>query len=342
MSEVVHTRREPVPTAVRSRGPREAPNRFAEHDPDDALRIVAIVPCHNEAAAVARVVTDLRESVPGIVVYVYDNNSTDRTADVAREAGAVVRTETSPGKGNVIRRAFADLDADVYVVIDGDDTYDATVCSDLVTTLLSGPYDQVTGVRRQVSATAYRRGHSAGNRMFNVLVSRLFGAPVTDMLSGYRAFSRRFVKSFPAASRGFEIETELTIHSVNLRVPQAEVEVDFKDRAEDSESKLRTYHDGSRILRLIMELLRHERPVVFHGLLAGLLFAVALILGLPVLTEFAETGLVPRFPTAILASSLVILSMLVLVAGVILGGLRRVRQEATRLFYLAQPGIGCG
>jgi hypothetical protein len=197
----------------------------------------------------------------------------------------------------------------------------------------------VTGVRHQVSESAYRRGHATGNRMFNALVSALFGRRVTDMLSGYRVFSRRFVKSFPAASRGFEIETELTVHSVNLRVPQIEQEVEFRDRTDGSESKLRTYHDGCRILRLILALVRHERPLLFHGVLAGMLLLASVLLGLPVIAEYAATGLVPRFPTAVLASSAGILSMLTLVTGAILDGLRRTRQETTRLFYLSHPGV---
>lgn len=300
-------------------------------------RVAAIVPCHNEAGSVERVVRDLSAAVPGITVYVYDNNSTDDTAEVAKQAGAVVRREDAKGKGNVVRRAFADIDADTYVLIDGDDTYDATACQQLVDMLHDGPYDQVTGVRQETTATAYRPGHATGNRLFNTLVTAIFGTRVTDMLSGYRVFSRRFVKSFPAVSREFEIETELTVHAVNLRVPQVEVPVGFKDRAAGSESKLRTYHDGLRILRLILELTRHERPLLYHGVVAAALFATGLGLGLPIVAQFAETGLVPRFPTAILAASLMILAFLALVTGLILDGLRRSRRESARLFYLALP-----
>lgn len=303
-------------------------------------RIAAIVPCHNEAASVATVVKDLCAAVPDITVYVYDNNSTDDTGEVAANAGAVVRSELTKGKGNVVRRAFGDIEADVYVLIDGDDTYDASTCGTLIATLLEGPYDQVTGVRQQTTETAYRSGHAVGNRIFNTLVSRIFGTKVNDMLSGYRVFSRRFVKSFPAVSREFEIETELTVHSVNLRVPQTEARVGFKDRTDGSESKLRTYHDGLRILRLIMELTRHERPLLYHGSLALVSFAIGLGLGLPVVAEFFETGLVPRFPTALLASSLVILAFLVLMTGFILEALRRNRRETARLFYLTLPAPG--
>jgi glycosyltransferase involved in cell wall biosynthesis len=308
-------------------------------DPVVETRIAAIVPCYNEAASIASVVRDLHAAVPGIAVYVYDNNSTDGTAELAEEAGAIVRREATKGKGNVVRRAFADTDADIYVLIDGDDTYDASRTAELVDLLREGPYDQITGVREQVTETAYRRGHALGNRMFNKLVGALFGTPVNDMLSGYRVFSRRFVKSFPALSREFEVETELTVHAMNMRVPQTETAVGFKDRQEDSESKLRTYHDGSRILWLIMELTRHERPLLYHGLLGLALFLVGLLLGLPVIAEYAETGLVPRLPTAVLAASLMILALLMLVTGLILDGLRRSRRESARLSYLTIPAL---
>ncbi len=303
-----------------------------------APEIVAIVPCYNEEAAVATVVGDLRRAVPGITVYVYDNNSTDRTAQVAAEAGAVVRTERRKGKGNVVRRAFADIDADVYLLIDGDDTYDAAAAPRLIAALLDGPLDHVLGTRKQTTEqSAYRPGHETGNRMFNRLVGFLFGEPVSDMLSGYRVFSRRFVKSFPALSREFEIETELTVHTMNLRVPQVEVPVGFKDRPEGSESKLRTYHDGLRILRLIVQLVQHERPLLFHGLIAAVFALVGLGLGLPVVWEYYQTGLVPRFPTAILASSLILIAILGLVVGLVLNGVLRAREEAARLEYLRWP-----
>jgi glycosyltransferase involved in cell wall biosynthesis len=300
--------------------------------------VVAIVPCYNEEAAVGKVVADLTAAVPGITVYVYDNNSSDRTAEVARAAGAIVRTELRRGKGNVVRRAFADLDADVYLLIDGDDTYDAAAAPHLIETLLSGPYDHVLGVRtEETDQSAYRPGHAAGNKMFNRLVSALFGEPVSDMLSGYRVFSRRFVKSFPALSREFEIETELTVHSVNLRVPQVEVAVGFRDRPEGSESKLRTYHDGFRILRLIGELLQYERPLAFFGSIGAALVLVSIALGIPIVWTFAHTHTVPRLPTAVLASSLVIVAMLSLVVGLVLNGVLRARQEAARLQYLRWP-----
>lgn len=299
--------------------------------------IAAIVPCHNEAAAIRQVVEDLKRVQPDMTIYVYDNRSTDDTAAIAAEAGAIVRHEKMKGKGNVIRRAFADVDADIYVLIDGDDTYDAEALPSMIRELREGPLDHVVGVRKQVSATAYRPGHSSGNKAFNALVSRVFGYRVNDMLSGYRVFSRRFVKSFPAVSREFEVETELTVHSMNLRVPQAEVEVGFKDRPEGSESKLNTYSDGIKILRLIVSLVRHERPWLFHGLAGALVLIASLILGIPIVAEFAETGLVPRFPTAFLAASLAIIAVLVWLLGLILDGIAKSRRETSRLSYLTFP-----
>lgn len=300
----------------------------------DSLDIAVIVPCHNEEVAVGKVIEDLRRELPKARIFVYDNLSTDRTAEIAVEAGAILRRETSKGKGNVVRRAFADIEADVYLMIDGDDTYDAGAARRMIETLVAGPYDHVLGVRKQVSDTAYRPGHSTGNKAFNAVVSSLFGTRVNDMLSGYRAFSRRFVKSFPAVSREFEIETELTVHSVNLRLPQTEVAVGFSDRAEGSESKLSTFRDGFKILGLLANLTRHERPVLFHGVLAGLFMLVALLLGIPLLAEFVETGLVPRLPTALLASSLVIIAVLIVIVGIVMDALTKSRREAARLFYL--------
>lgn len=299
------------------------------------LRIAAIVPCHNEAIAIGKVVGDLRAAVPEMAVYVYDNNSTDGTDEVARAAGAVVRHERVKGKGNVVRRAFADVDADVYLMIDGDDTYDAAAAPRMIATLLDGPYDHVLGVRTEVTAGAYRPGHATGNRLFNLIVSRIFGVQVRDMLSGYRVFSHRFVKSFPAVSREFETETELTIHAATLRVPQAEVEVDFTDRPEGAESKLRTYHDGFKILRLILHLSRVERPVLFHSTVAMLLGLVGIVLGAPVVVEYLDTGLVPRLPTAILAATIELLAFMTFFLGLTLSALKRTKDENMRLVYLS-------
>lgn len=298
------------------------------------LRIAAIVPCHNEELAIEKVITDLRVAVPTMDIYVYDNASTDRTVEVAMAAGAIVRHEYTKGKGNVVRRAFADVDADVYVLIDGDDTYATADLPAMIDSLLGGPYDHVLGVRREAQAGAYRPGHELGNRGFNWFVSGVFGSSVSDMLSGYRVFSRRFVKSFPALSREFEIETELTVHAMSLRVPQVEVPVGFKDRPAGSESKLRTYHDGFRILSLIIGLIRHERPMMFYGLAGALLAIIGILIGIPVVIDFVETGLVPRLPTAVLAVGVVIVAFLSGVIGLILDGVLKARRELSRLNYL--------
>lgn len=299
-------------------------------------RVAAIVPCHNEEITVAKVVSDLRTAVPGIVVYVYDNCSTDRTAERAAEAGAVVRRENSPGKGNVVRRAFADI----YVMIDGDDTYEASHLPEMIEALVSGPYDHVLGVRQDnQETTSYRPGHEAGNKMFNRLTGWLFQSKVSDMLSGYRVFSRRFVKSFPAISKRFEIETELTVHMMSLRLPSIEVPIDFRERPDGSESKLSTFKDGFRILGLITALVRHERPRLYYGTFTVLLGGLSLILGLPVVWEFWQTGLVPRFPTAILAAACMGLAFLLGSVGLTLDGLRRARRETSRLAYLGLPAV---
>ncbi|WP_239525678.1 glycosyltransferase [Microbacterium sp. B35-30] len=299
-----------------------------------AMRVAAIVPCHNEALAIGKVVADLRATVPHMDIYVYDNASTDETVDVARNAGAIVRHEYTKGKGNVVRRAFADVDADVYVLIDGDDTYATADLPDMIDALLEGPYDHVLGVRRETEAGAYRPGHELGNRGFNWFVSGVFGSPVSDMLSGYRVFSRRFVKSFPALSREFEIETELTVHAMSLRVPQKEVSVGFKDRPAGSESKLRTYHDGFRILGLIIGLIRHERPMLFYGLTGVAIAFLGVLVGIPVVLDFLQTGLVPRLPTAILTVGIVIVAFLAWMIGLILDGVLKSRREFSRLNYL--------
>jgi glycosyltransferase involved in cell wall biosynthesis len=299
--------------------------------------IACVVPCHNEETAVATVVRDLRAALPEAEIYVYDNRSTDRTAEVAREAGATVRQELRKGKGNVIRRAFADIDADALVLIDGDDTYEAARARDMVDLLFEGPYDQVLGVRHQTCDGAYRAGHAAGNRLLTGSVRALFGHEVTDMLSGYRVFSRRFVKSFPALSHQFETETEMTVHALKLRLPTAEVPVAYKDRPDGGESKLHTYRDGWRILRVIANLARRERPALVHAAVAGILALTALLLGVPVIAEFLRTGTVPRIPTAILAAALMTIAALVLLVGYILESVMHMRQEQSRLVHLAYP-----
>ncbi|MGI5376159.1 glycosyltransferase family 2 protein [Streptomyces sp. CA-251387] len=297
--------------------------------------IACVVPCHNEEAAVGKVVRGLRAALPEADIYVYDNASTDRTVEVAREAGAIVRQEPRKGKGNVIRRAFADVDADALLIIDGDDTYDASRARELVDLLFEGPYDQVVGARRETVSAAYRAGHAAGNKLLTGAVRSLFGNDVTDMLSGYRVFSRRFVKSFPALAREFETETEMTIHALHLRLPTAEVTVDYRVRPAGSESKLRTCRDGWRILRVILDLARRERPSLVHTVVAGLLALVSVVLGVPVIAEFLRTGTVPRIPTAILAAAIMTIAALVLLVGYILESLMHMRQEQSRLAHLA-------
>jgi hypothetical protein len=299
--------------------------------------VACVVPCHNEETAIGKVVRDLRAALPEAVVYVYDNASTDGTVTAALKAGAIVRHEPRKGKGNVIRRAFADVEADALLIIDGDDTYDASCAREMVDLLFAGPYDQVVGVRRQTVDTAYRTGHAVGNRILTDVVRSLFGNDVSDMLSGYRVFSRRFIKSFPALSREFETETEMTVHALSLRLPTAELEVGFKDRPTGSASKLRTFRDGRRILGLILGLARRQRPALFHSAIAGLLAVVSLALGLPVVVEFARTGVVPRVPTALLAASIMIIAVLVLLVGYILESFMYMRQEQTRLAHLQYP-----
>lgn len=320
-------------------GSREVKEFTFVHDAQE-LRIAAIVPCHDEALAIGKVVADLKEAVPSIDVYVYDNASTDDTVSIATAAGAIVRHEYSKGKGNVVRRAFADVEADIYVLVDGDDTYAASDLPRMIEELLSGPYDHVLGVRRQEQDGAYRPGHELGNKAFNMLVSGVFRSGVSDMLSGYRVFSRRFVKSFPALSREFEIETELTVHAMSLRVPQAEVHVGFRDRPAGSESKLRTYHDGFRILSLIIGLIRHERPMLFYGLSGTVLALIGIIVGIPVVIDFLETGLVPKLPSAVLSVGIVIVAVLSWMIGLILDGVLKSRREFSRLNYLTYEAPG--
>lgn len=299
--------------------------------------IAVLVPCLNEEAAIGKVVSDFRAALPTATIYVYDNNSTDKTAEVAAAAGAVVRREHRPGKGNVVRRMFQDVEADIYVMVDGDDTYDASVAPQLVARLLDEQLDMVVGRRIETHQAAYRAGHRFGNRLLTGLVARLFGAQIVDMLSGYRVFSRRFVKSFPSSSREFEIETELTVHAMQMRMAIAEIDTNYKERPPGSTSKLRTFRDGWRILMTIMNLVRNERPLLFFALLALFLALVAIALGTPVILEYLDTGLVPRFPTAILASALMVIAVISLATGAILDLVAHVRREAKRLAYLQHP-----
>jgi glycosyltransferase involved in cell wall biosynthesis len=302
-----------------------------------APRIAVLIPCRNEEVAISRVVAAFRAALPAASIYAYDNNSTDNTAQVARDAGALIGMEEQQGKGHVVRRMFADVDADIYVLVDGDDTYDATAAPAMVSLLLERQLDMVTAVRVTDAAAAYRPGHRTGNSLLTGLVRHLFGARIHDMLSGYRAFSRRFVKSFPALSAGFETETELTVHALQLALPVGEIHAPYRERPAGSASKLRTVSDGLRILRLILMLVKDERPLPFFSLCGAGFLVIGLALGTSILLEFWRTGLVPRLPTAIVAAALVALSFLSFACGLILDSVGRGRREMKRLAYLALP-----
>jgi glycosyltransferase involved in cell wall biosynthesis len=303
-----------------------------------APRIAVLIPCYNEAEAIEGVVKDFAAALPTAVIYVYDNNSTDETKARAANAGAIVRTETFQGKGNVVRRMFADIEAEAYVLVDGDGTYDAASAAVMVDTLLANSLDMVNGWRVPVSSAAFRPGHVFGNKLLTGTVAMIFGNRLRDMLSGYRVFSRRFVKSFPALASGFETETELTVHALELRLPLAEIQTPYRDRPPGSMSKLNTFRDGFRILRTIVYLVKEERPMQFFSLVALVLFAASLILGWPVIMTFLETGLVPRLPTAVLAVGTMILSAVSCVAGLILDTVTLSRRELKRLHYLGLQG----
>ena len=298
-------------------------------------RIAVLLPCYNEEATIAATVAGFRSALPGATIYVYDNNSGDRTSDIAARAGAVVRTERQQGKGHVVRRMFADIDADVYVMADGDLTYDPEAAPQMVSLLLADQYDMVVGTRRHEAAGSERKGHVLGNRVFTGLLARLFGRSFNDIFSGYRVFSRRFAKSFPVLSSGFEIETEMSVHALELRMPVGEVETRYLARPEGSESKLSTYGDGWRILKTIATLYRIERPVLFYGGIGALLLVAALILSIPLVVTYIETGLVPRVPTAILVTGMTIVAVLCFFAGLILDTVTRGRREMRRLAYLS-------
>jgi glycosyltransferase involved in cell wall biosynthesis len=303
-------------------------------------RVAVLVPCFNEELAVPKVVADFQAVLPGATVYVYDNNSTDRTVEVARGAGAVVRRETRQGKGNVVRRMFADIDADIYLLVDGDATYDAPSARAMIDRLIDDRLDMVVAARVEEVREAYRRGHRTGNRLLTGFVTSTFGRSFTDILSGYRAFSRRFVKSFPVLSRGFEIETELTVHALELELPVAEIPAPYYARPEGSESKLSTWKDGLRILFTIGNLYRSERPLAFFSAIGIALALVAVGLAIPIFITFLEEGLVPRVPTAILSTGLMLLAFLSLVAGLVLDTVTRGRREMKLLAYLAQRAPG--
>lgn len=305
-----------------------------------APSVAVVVPCYNEAVSIGSVIADFRTAVPDAEIYIYDNNSTDDTAEIARAAGAHVRTETRQGKGNVVRRMFADTDADIVVMVDGDNTYDAASAPTLIRRLIDDNLDMVVGTRLQSDEkAAFRSGHRFGNRILTGAVNTLFHAQMVDILSGYRVMSRRFVKSFPALSAGFETETELTIHALELRLPIAEVETPYAVRSEGSFSKLNTWSDGFRILRTIFKLVREFRPVLFYGTVSVLLAAISLLLAGPVFATYLETGLVPRLPTAILATGIMLFSFLSGTCGLILENVSRGRWEQKRMAYLAHHSV---
>jgi glycosyltransferase involved in cell wall biosynthesis len=303
-------------------------------------RIAVLLPCFNEEAAIGATVKGFRKALPGATVYVYDNNSGDGTRAAAAKAGAIVRGERQQGKGHVVRRMFADVDADVYIMADGDLTYDPAAAPAMVEMLLADQLDMVVGTRRHEEKGAYRGGHVVGNRLFTRLLSGLFGRSFSDIFSGYRAFSRRFVKSFPVLSAGFEIETEISVHALELRMPVGEIETAYGARIEGSHSKLSTFSDGRRILRTIVTLYRIERPVLFYGGIGALLLTAALLLSIPLILTYLHTGLVPRVPTAILVTGITIIAVLCFFTGLILDTVTRGRREVRRLSYLslAAPG----
>src|SRR5271166_2225516 len=302
--------------------------------------VAVLIPCYNEGVSIGKVVTDFRTALPEATIYVYDNNSTDGTIDKARAAGAVVRLETQQGKGHVVRRMFADVEADIYLLVDGDDTYDATAAPDMVRMLLEQQLDMVVAIRVSDEQAAYRSGHRLGNAIFTGIVRHVFGKRISDTLSGYRAFSRRFAKSFPTlTATGFDVEAGFSIHALELRLPIGELSTAYRARPEGSVSKLRTYTDGLHILGEIFLLFRDERPLQFFGIAGLALLAVGLGVGIPVVLGFIQTGLVPRLPTAILATGLVLLAFLSFGCGLVLDSVARGRKESKRLAYLAIPGL---
>jgi glycosyltransferase involved in cell wall biosynthesis len=309
----------------------------AHADADDRLKVAVLIPCHNEMLTVAQVITDFRAALPGADIYVYDNNSTDDTVAIAEANGAQIARESRQGKGHVVRRMFRDIEADVFVLVDGDATYDAPSAPRLIDALLDGGFAMVVGSRVTTEDLAYRRGHQFGNRVLTGFVAAVFGTGLRDMLSGYRIFSKRFVKSFPALSSGFEIETELTIHALDLELPITEIDTPYFSRPEGSISKLNTWSDGLRILLTIVELYRSERPLAFFSLLGSALAAMSILLSIPLIATYLETGLVPRIPTAILSTGLMILAFLSVAVGFVLDTVTRGRREVKLLAYLSYP-----
>lgn len=306
----------------------------------DEQKVAVLIPCLDEESSIGRVIQGFKTACPRAEVYVYDNGSSDDTVKAARENGAIVRQENVRGKGNVVRRMFSDVDASVYVLVDGDDTYDAESVNTMIETLIDTHSDMIIGNRIEQHEDAYRFSHRFGNRFLTRIVRFLFGQQSFDLLSGYRVMSRRFVKSFPAISTGFEIETELTIHALSLRIPMLQIDTPYSERVENSFSKLNTIRDGARILSVILLLTKEERPFLFFSALGAFLFCLSLALGIPVTIEWIETGFVPRFPTAILSASIMLLAFLSLTTGLVLDSVARGRREIKRLHYLREPWLG--
>ena len=309
----------------------------------DNLEIAVLIPCHNEELTVEKVVMDAKQALPSGIVYVYDNNSTDNTVTLAKQAGAIVKSVPLKGKGNVIRRMLADIEVDIYVIIDGDDTYDISVVQKLIQTMIEGNYDMVVGKRieaaKQQYHEIYRRGHRFGNFAFTWLIERLFGKLFTDVFSGYRVLSRRFVKSFRAESRGFEIETELTIHSLDLRIPATEIPTKYFARPEGSESKLHKFRDGWKILKSIVYFLIDTKPLLVYSVIAGILALTSIIFIIPVFFAYLHTGIVQRFPTAILSASIMLLGFMSFFCGIILSSIARIQRSMKRFSYLSIPPL---
>lgn len=299
-------------------------------------RIAVLIPCYNEEVAISKVVEDFKKALPTAKIYVYDNNSTDQTSATARKAGAIVRAEPLQGKGHVVRRMFADIEADIYVLVDGDDTYDAFVAPKLILELQENQLDMINAARISSSKESYRSGHRFGNRLLTSMVSWMFGQRFSDMLSGYRVFSRRYVKSFPVEACGFEIETALTVHALQLNLPVSEITTNYKERPIGSESKLRTFKDGFHILSMIILLLKSERPFLFFSSISVFLSIIGILFSIPIIETYLETGLVPRLPTALLSVGLIILSAISFACGLILDTVTRGRREIRRLVYLQQ------
>lgn len=308
--------------------------------PTEGFNIAVLLPCYNEALTIASVVDGFKEALPGAVIYVFDNNSTDDTARQAAKAGARVFRETRQGKGNVVRRMFADVDADIYVMADGDGTYDPADAPSLVSALITERVDMVVGTRRDVTEDAGRAGHAFGNKLFNGVYQMIFGSDFTDIFSGYRVFTRRYVKSFPAISTGFEIETEMSVHASQLMIPVVEMEMDYGRRPEGSDSKLRTFHDGFKILRMFATLMKETRPAMFYTLISAFFALGSIALMIPVILIWLETGLVERIPTAIVATGMMVIAFLLMSCGLILDSLCRARVEQKRILFLGVDKLG--